>query len=252
MRPVRTKFRNALPLILVAAAACDGRSSTESIVAPEAPAAGVAGGRGFLSGWSSPRVSDLQPLLETEQRRLSLAETRGRVRYDSVRLDWDGAIEEYRDVAATSAFPVCGPQLWAGTTAIVGPEGGTLNAGPHSLRIPRGALSQYTVVTLEAPASNYLEVRLSPHGLQFLEPPTLVLSYAHCAFAPMAPYRLAFVDGSGDVLELPGSHDDSRNAALLGWIRRISRHAVVQHTVTPSVIRASNYEPKRGYTPAGG
>jgi len=251
MRRVRVTF-NALPLILAAGAACEGGPGAVPILTPESAATGAADVRGFLSGWSSPHSAELQPLLEQEQARIARAELRGRAAFDSVRQEFEASESEYRELTAMSPFPVCGPLPWSGSTAIVGPEGGTLRFGPHALRIPRGALSQYTVVTVEAPVSNYLEVRLSPEGLLFQEEPALTLSHAHCAFAQIAPYRLAFVDAAGDVLELPSSHDDRERAELLGWIRRISRHAVVQHTVTPTVVRASNYEPKRGYTPAGG
>ena len=80
----------------------------------------------------------------------------------------------------------------------------------------------------------------------------LLLSYRHCSVPHAKPYRLAYVDASGNVLEWPSSYDRSQSAELVGWLRHFSKHVVVQHTYTPPVIKASNYEPKRGYTPAGG
>ena len=80
------------------------------------------------------------------------------------------------------------------------------------------------------------EVRLSPHGLQFITQPTLTLDHGHCGDHF---YRLAYVDESDEVLEWPISYDDQRTGKLYGWIWHFSRYLAA-------------FSPLRGYTPSGG
>jgi hypothetical protein len=72
--------------------------------------------------------------------------------------------------------------------AIIGPEGGTLDIGPHRLIIPAGALTKKVAVSGFIPAGSTIEVHFEPHGLQFRKPAGLILNSSSCADAPVVVY----------------------------------------------------------------
>src|SRR5262249_15310385 len=49
----------------------------------------------------------------------------------------------------------------------VGPEGGSITVGPHTLVVPAGALNQETVITATVPSDSVNSVILGPQGLTF-------------------------------------------------------------------------------------
>src|SRR5438094_10172751 len=61
----------------------------------------------------------------------------------------------------------CTPLPYASTTKTIGPAGGIINVGPHTLVIPPGALSQNVTITAEAPSARVNSVRFTPQGLRF-------------------------------------------------------------------------------------
>jgi hypothetical protein len=80
-------------------------------------------------------------------------------------------------------FTRCTPQPHASSSARIGPKGGTLKAGKHTLNIPAGALKRSVLITMEAPSDSLNYVVFGPEGLTF-EPgslPTLTMSYRNCA-----------------------------------------------------------------------
>lgn len=83
----------------------------------------------------------------------------------------------------------------------IGPAGGVIQIGPHSLTVPAGALSKPVVITATAAAGKYVKVDLEPHGLRFNSRVTLRLSYSHCASRPLLP-TVVYVGGAGDLLSI--------------------------------------------------
>ena len=70
--------------------------------------------------------------------------------------------------ADVRALELVTPRLAAlSGTETIGPRGGTISVGPVKLRVPEGALSRRTEITVTVPAGNFLQVDLQPHGLQF-------------------------------------------------------------------------------------
>lgn len=61
-------------------------------------------------------------------------------------------------------------------TATIGRKGGTIAVGGAVLRVPAGALSEDTEITMTVPAGDYLQVQFAPHGLTFTSSATLQLS----------------------------------------------------------------------------
>ena len=116
---------------------------------------------------------------------------------------------------------VCAADTVAATdTATIGPLGGTIHFGPHSLLIPPGALLRETTITATAPADGHLTAVLQPEGLRFLVPATLTLGYGQCNPQPSSNLSIVYLKGPlGQILEwLPSLlHLDAHTvSALIG------------------------------------
>jgi hypothetical protein len=116
---------------------------------------------------------------------------------------------------------VCAADSIAATdSATIGPLGGVITFGPHSLLIPPGALLRQTTITATAPADGHLTAVLQPEGLQFLLPATLTLGYGQCNPQPSNALSIVYLNGPlGQILQwLPSIlHLDSHTvSALIG------------------------------------
>ncbi|MEW5916733.1 MAG: hypothetical protein AB1762_10020, partial [Gemmatimonadota bacterium] len=112
----------------------------------------------------------------------------------------------------------CRPLPYASDVETIGPAGGVLRVGPHTLAFPPGALSQRVVITAEAPTSKYAQVQLQPHGLKFENryKPVLTLSYAHCdGILALVRPKIVYVDENLNILEWLLSLN-------LGWNKTVS------------------------------
>lgn len=87
------------------------------------------------------------------------------------------------------------------TTQVVGPNGGTIRVGPHSLFIPPNALSERTMITATAPAGNLVEVEFAPHGLKFERSTTLTMSYRDCGLLKGVLPQIVYADEKNNILE---------------------------------------------------
>ncbi|HET8623914.1 MAG TPA: hypothetical protein VFM14_10155 [Gemmatimonadales bacterium] len=112
----------------------------------------------------------------------------------------------------------CTQQPYAKSTKVIGPEGGTIVVGNHSLFVPKGALNRKVQITAEQVRGSTNSVRFAPEGLRFARPAEVKLSYANCAQLPLKK-RVVYTD------ELP-SKDESRSRAVTGQIDHFSRYAV--------------------------
>ena len=106
---------------------------------------------------------------------------------------------------------VCSPQKYDADVRVVGPEGASLRAGKHVLVIPRGALAEPTVITMEAPVSLAAEVRFAPHGLQFAVPVQLTVDYKQCVLPEGMQKGVAYVDAEMNILEWIEARDGRRS-----------------------------------------
>jgi len=110
-------------------------------------------------------------------------------------------------------------------TANIGPNGGRLNVGPHSLVFPRGALSRQTQITAHAVRGNHVRVEFSPSGLQFATPATLTLSYGVCA-PKGKPVQVVYLKDDQHVSETEPSKDHRLNKSVEASINHFSSYAV--------------------------
>ena len=94
-----------------------------------------------------------------------------------------------------SGLLACNPLPYAANSATIGPAGGSLTVGPHTLTVPAGALTTPVLISAEAPVGTVNSVRFGPEGLQFAagKPATLTLSYANCPLlGSLLPKRIAY------------------------------------------------------------
>lgn len=121
----------------------------------------------------------------------------------------------------------CEPQPGAVASEIVGPAGGRLQAGRHTLDIPAGALAEPVLITAEAPGDPLSTVRLSPEGLTFLQPATLTLDYTHCPASGLHQVkRIAYTSDALDILSYLESRDDVARMRVSAELDHFSRYAV--------------------------
>jgi hypothetical protein len=109
---------------------------------------------------------------------------------------------------------------------VIGPEGGTLRFGPHSLSIPPGALSRPTLISGRTSDRNRVEIKFGPEGLRFRIPATLTLRYGHCGVLPAGSLRVVYVGDNDQILELPQSKDDKSARTVEALIEHFSDYVV--------------------------
>lgn len=127
----------------------------------------------------------------------------------------------------TGTLMRCRPQAYAFDEDIIGPAGGTLTIGPHTLVIPSGALAVRTRIRGEIVTDTVNSVRLYPHGLVFERPARLTMSYANCNIvSTLLPKRIAYVSERLTILEFLLSLDDVLRKKVTGQVDHFSRYAI--------------------------
>lgn len=128
-----------------------------------------------------------------------------------------------------SGLLACNPLPYAADSATIGPAGGTLTVGPHTLTVPAGALATPVLITADAPVGTVNSVRFGPEGLQFAagQHATLTLSYANCPLlGSLLPKRIAYTTDLLSILSYVISVDDLVHRRVSGSLEHFSRYAV--------------------------
>ncbi len=121
----------------------------------------------------------------------------------------------------------CTPLSYDSTSATIGPDGGTIQAGPHTLVVPEGALAVPTTITAVVVPGSVNAVRFEPEGLQFDQPASLTMSYANCdLLGSVVPKRIAYTSGALEILDYLPSVDDLLAQQLTGELHHFSDYAV--------------------------
>jgi hypothetical protein len=129
-------------------------------------------------------------------------------------------------VQHTTGLARCWPIPYDSVTQTIGPTGGVLLVGPHTLSVPAGALLQPVTVTAVAPSDTVNRVRFQPEGLQFQQPATLTLSYANCFIQPPPAPGIAYISDALEILEFLQSLTDSSSQTVTAQLRHFSGYAV--------------------------
>jgi len=109
---------------------------------------------------------------------------------------------------------------------LLGPEGGTIDAGRAKLVIPRGSLTDTVTITMEVIGDTVRAVRLLPQGLVFQSPAYLTLSYSDCQSVNGNPKRIAYTSDAWMILEYEQSRDDAARDEVTGELNHFSNYAV--------------------------
>lgn len=132
------------------------------------------------------------------------------------------------------AFTQCRPTPYAGSSAWIGPKGGRIRAGGHTLFVPAGALKTNTLITMESPAGSINRVSLGPEGLVFdpRYPAHLVMSYDNCAVTQTDPrQQIVHVDEYLTILEMTPSVTDPVALTVDGLLFHFSDYALSTYAV---------------------
>jgi hypothetical protein len=121
----------------------------------------------------------------------------------------------------------CAPLPADSASQAIGPQGGTIRVGPHSLYVPPGALDSTTVISAVAPSGTIRMVRFKPDGLNFNGDARVTLSYAGCSpVSWLLPKRVVYIDDSQNVLDILWSLDNVFSQTVTGKIKHFSDYAV--------------------------
>jgi hypothetical protein len=117
-------------------------------------------------------------------------------------------------------------------SAVIGREGGSLSVGGHELVVPAGAVPKATLFTIEAPASDVLEVVITADkrkDYRFKSPVTVRVSYARCddAVLPEGSLIAWWIDPAtrSKLGEMPGI-DDRASRSLTFATDHLSGYAI--------------------------
>jgi hypothetical protein len=111
----------------------------------------------------------------------------------------------------------------------IGPFGGTLRVGPHTLTVPAGALWVDTWITATAPKGKYAEVQFEPHGLKFKRDVTLSISYAQCGLLSWSkPPVIVYTDDNRTILEILESVLNPRTETITGKTDHFSSYILAE------------------------
>ena len=122
----------------------------------------------------------------------------------------------------------CSSLPYAQDVETIGPAGGILVAGPHSLVIPPGALVAPTKITMTVPTGLGVNaVKFQPEGLQFLAPAVLSMSYSNCSLlGKLLPKRIAYTDDNLNILTYLLSLDNLLSKRVTGKVNHFSDYVV--------------------------
>src|SRR5881396_3586000 len=122
----------------------------------------------------------------------------------------------------------CSSLPYASQTRTIGPLGGTISAGPHTLVIPPGALTSPTAITMTAPTGLGVNaVKFQPAGLRFLSPAALTMSYSNCSLLGLLlPKEIAYTDDNLNILSYLLSLDNLLSKRVTGKVNHFSAYVV--------------------------
>ena len=122
----------------------------------------------------------------------------------------------------------CSSLPYAQSTATIGPSGGSISAGPHTLVIPPGALLSPTAITMTAPTGLGVNaVKFQPVGLRFVTPAALTMSYSNCSLLGLLlPKEIAYTDDNLNILSYLLSLDNLLSKRVTGKVNHFSAYVV--------------------------
>ena len=155
--------------------------------------------------------------------------------WEQQRKEWKEYKKAVKRGLVVAEFLRCEPLPRKVAHKVIGPQGGEIKVGPHSLEIPAGALSQPVEITADSRGGPIVDVAFEPHGLQFAVPVTLTLSYEHCIFPVDPQLQVGYYEhlgnsqgnGTMQVIELPPFLQDEDYDEVKALTDHFSGYALV-------------------------
>ncbi len=186
-----------------------------------------------MSNETEVSASELAATLNAERARVANRALASAPVYDSLRSAYSanlvGDLLGGLNNVVSGVLLTCRPLPYAADVETIGPSGGVLRVGPHTLAIPPGALEKNVVITVEARVAPRAEVTFSPHGLKFTKnmKPVLTLSYSHCdGLLPAIKPKIAYVDENLNILEWLLSVNLGFNKSVIAPLSHFSSYMV--------------------------
>ena len=123
------------------------------------------------------------------------------------------------------ALLTCDRQRYVSATKVIGPQGGRIKFGTHSLNIPAGALSRDVTIVAEQVTGSTNSVRFSPEGLTFAQPAELTMSYGDCT-SVAAPKSIVYTTEQLEIVQQLKSTDKAQSKTVVSPVNHFSRYAV--------------------------
>jgi hypothetical protein len=127
----------------------------------------------------------------------------------------------------STALLQCSPRPADSVTVTVGPAGGLVAIGAHTLRVPEGALDAPVAITAVTASEAVNRVEFRPEGLVFNRAATLTMSYANCdAVGSLLPKRVAYVSDALTILEYLIGADNPLSRTVSARLEHFSGYAI--------------------------
>jgi hypothetical protein len=121
----------------------------------------------------------------------------------------------------------CEPLPYDSVTQTIGPLGGVIQVGPHSLTIPAGALDSDVTITAVTPPDTVNRIQFQPEGLVFNGFTDLRMSYANCnLLGSILPKRVVYTTPDLLILDYLPSLDDGLTQTVRGKLLHFSDYAI--------------------------
>lgn len=133
-----------------------------------------------------------------------------------------------RAPARDAALAKCRPLKSEAVNRRIGPAGGSLVIGPHTLTVPPGALSREVMIHAKIAGGKSVNVvEFKPDWLVFRTPAVLTMSYANCdRHGHTSPLTIAVVNDTLGIVDYISTADDSTTSSVTGSIPDFSNYAV--------------------------
>ena len=203
------------------------RADRPSPAAPELDPTTVAAPSALNAAASATASDDtLQARKDREKVRIASEKVRSATVYDSLHAMWVLSHDKHGRKARTATTVLeCEPQPYEADVQIIGPAGGLFHVGPHFFWIPKDAVKEPTVITVEMPVSTHAELDFAPHGLQF-GTSVLLLNYRSCDLERSKTRSVVYTDDQYQILETQASFDWKNYSTVRGDIHHFSHYVV--------------------------
>ena len=114
---------------------------------------------------------------------------------------------------------------WA--AKVIGPQGGELKVGKHTLTVPVGSLHERVTISAIARYDGLNHIEFQPEGLVFDRPVTLTMSYENCTVpSSVKKVRIAYTDAALNIIDHLFSDDDKSSRQVRSQLKHFSEYAV--------------------------